>query len=152
MRAGLVRMIPSYAPVAVRLAASREQTMCNGTWVCFNCRLAVRRPTWRLVTYLRPWLIGATDVGHVRCPRCHELCQFLGPTVEIPPKRDVAGWERLRDEVAQSHATAAEDRFTESVRRTHDLEQRIRDLESRPQNPGRDALIQELRAKLAAGV
>jgi uncharacterized coiled-coil protein SlyX len=49
------------------------------------------------------------------------------------------------------HAAAAEDRFKESVRRRHDLEQRIRELEARPSNAGRDALIQELRAQLAAG-
>ena len=125
--------------------------MCNGTWVCFECRLAVRRPTWRLVTYLRPWLIGSTDVGKVRCAKCRESCHFLGPTIEIPPKQDVAAWNRLREQVAEVHNTAADERFKESVRRRHDLEQRIRELETRPANSGRDALIKKLRADLAAG-
>jgi hypothetical protein len=125
--------------------------MCNGTWVCFDCRTAVRRPTWRLVTYLRPWLIGGTGVGNVRCPTCRKACHFLGPTIEIPPKQNVAAWGRLRGQVTSMHAAAAEDRFKESVRRRHDLEQRIRELEARPSNAGRDALIQELRAQLATG-
>ncbi len=128
-----------------------EFVMCNGTWFCFDCRTAVRRRTWRLVTYLCPWLIGSTAVGDVRCPRCRQACHFLGPTIEIPPKRDAAAWERLREHVANVHAAAAEDRFKESVRRRHDLEQRIQELETRPPNAGRDALIKELRAKLAAG-
>src|SRR5687767_3634486 len=103
--------------------------MCNGTWVCFDCRVAVRRPSWRLVTYLRPWLIGSRDVGRVRCPHCAAACNFLGPTIEAPPKRDIAAWDRLRNEVEQVHAAETEARFKESVRRRHDLEQRIRELE-----------------------
>jgi hypothetical protein len=63
----------------------------------------------------------------------------------------VAAWDRLRGQVTSMHAAAAEDRFKESVRRRHDLEQRIRELEARPSNAGRDALIQELRAQLATG-
>ena len=123
--------------------------MLNGTWVCFECRAAVRRPTWRLVTYLRPWLIGSTGVGNVRCPRCRDACQFLGPSIEIPPKRDTGAWVQLRDRVADLHATATDERLRESVRHRHDLEQRIRELQARPANPGRDALIKQLRAELA---
>ena len=125
--------------------------MCNGTWVCFGCRTAVRRPTWRLVTLVRPWLIGGTGAGRVRCPVCGRSSQFLGPSIEIPPKRDVAGWQRLRGEVARLHAAAVDDRFAESVRRTHDLEQRLRDLESRPPSAGREELLKRLRTELAAG-
>jgi len=65
--------------------------------------------------------------------------------------RDVVGWNRLRDEVALLSATVAEDRFKESVRHRHDLEQRIRELECRESNPGRDELIKRLRAELAHG-
>jgi hypothetical protein len=46
---------------------------------------------------------------------------------------------------------AAEDRFKESVRRRHDLEQKIREFESRPSNPDRDKVIKELREQLATG-
>ena len=60
--------------------------MCNGTWVCFDCRTAVRRTTWRHVTYARAWLIGSKNVGMARCPHCAAPCSFLGPTICIPPK------------------------------------------------------------------
>src|SRR5262245_41976184 len=117
--------------------------MCNGTWVCFECRTAVRRRTWRLIMYIRPWLIGSKEVGDVRCPKCKKACRFLGPTVEIPPTRDVAGWNQLCEEVSRLQTAVAEDRFKESVRSKHDLEQRIRELENRPANPGRDKLIKQ---------
>jgi hypothetical protein len=103
-----------------------------------------------LVTYARPWLIGSKNVGCVRCPSCREVCHFLGPTVKIPPKRDLTAWNELREKVATFHVAAVEDRFKDSVRRRHDLEQRIRELESRPPNPSRDALVKKLRAELAA--
>lgn len=123
--------------------------MCNGNWVCFACRIAVRRRTWRCVTFIRPWLIGSTEVGAVRCPGCRELCQFIGPTIEIPPKRDLAGWRRLQADVEKLRVALAERRFEESVRRRHALEQRIRTLEERPPSRGRDRLLNELRADLA---
>jgi hypothetical protein len=124
--------------------------MCNGTWVCFDCRTAVRRPTWRHVTYARPWLVGSTNVGKARCPECRGPCQFLGPAIEIPPKHDVRAWEKLRLQVEQFSTAAADERVKETVRRRHDLEQRIRELEDRPRNAGRDALIKQLRKELAA--
>src|SRR5579871_2890056 len=123
--------------------------MCNGNWVCFNCQTAVRRRAWRLVTKLNPWLIGHI-FSKIKCPTCKQACHFLGPSIEVPPKRDVDAWNRLREQISTMHAAKAEDRFKESVRRKHDLEQRIRELESRTPNPGRDELIKELRAKLAA--
>lgn len=127
-----------------------EFALCNGTWVCFECRRAVRRPTWRLVTYLRPWLIGRTDVGDVRCATCRVLCHFLGPTIKIPPKQNGVAWKRLREQVVQVQIAAAEGRLKKSVRRRHDLEHRIRELESRPTKPGRAALINKLRAQLTS--
>jgi hypothetical protein len=138
-----------------KIAGSRKveafTAMCNGTWVCFECRIGIRRRTWRLVTYMRPWLVGSRGTGRVRCPKCREICHFLGPSIEIPPKDDVAAWVVLRDQVAQFHHAAAEERIKERVRRKHDLEQRIRELESRPPNPGRNALVKKLRAQLAVG-
>jgi hypothetical protein len=123
--------------------------MCNGTWVCFDCRLAVRRPTWRHVTWARPWLLGRRDVGDVRCGGCGQPCLFLGPTIEIPPKRDAAAWKALREHVEHFGAAAVAERFEQSVRRRHDLEHRIREIEDRPASPGREALLKRLRARLA---
>src|SRR5690349_7331482 len=97
--------------------------MCKGTWVCFKCRTAVRRDTWRHVTYLRPELIGDTMTGRVRCPHCRRACQFLGPSIAIPPKRELASWRRLQEEVAQFRRDlAAADQKT-ATRKKHDLEQ-----------------------------
>lgn len=125
--------------------------MTNGTWVCFDCRTAVRRRTWRLSTLVRPWLVGSTAVGGVRCPGCRQACHFLGPAIEIPPRRETRRWARLREQIARVHAATVDQRFREYVRRGHELEQRIRDLESRPPSPGRDELIRVLQGKLAAG-
>jgi hypothetical protein len=85
----------------------------------------------------------------VPCSKCGGARQFLGPSIEIPPKRDVAGWNRLREEVAKFHVAAVEEKFKQEIRRRHDLEKRIRELESRARSAGRDKLIKQLRAQVA---
>lgn len=122
--------------------------MCKGTWVCFKCRTAVRRATWRLVTYVRPELVGDTMTGRVRCPHCRRACQFLGPSIAIPPKREVSSWRRLQADVAQFREDVGGDRKKSATRKKHDLEQRIRDLKSRPASSGRTRLIKELEKEL----
>lgn len=124
--------------------------MCKGTWVCFKCRVAVRRDTWRLVTYIHPELIGDTCGGSVSCPHCRSACQFLGPSIAIPPKRDVARWQRLRAGVLQFHQDEMARQQKTATRQKHDLERQIRDLKSRPTNPGRARLVKELE-KRASG-
>ena len=125
--------------------------MCKSTWVCFRCRRAVRRFSWRHITYLRPWLIGSIDVGNVRCPGCKEPCRFLGPTIEIPPKQESKKWKRLQAFVEGFCIEAASCRFKKAVRARHDLEQRIRDLMARDSNEGREELIAELKEQLGTG-
>ena len=122
--------------------------MCKGTWVCFKCRTAVRRDTWRHVTYLRPELIGDTMTGRVRCPHCRSACQFLGPSIAIPPKRELASWRRLQEEVARFRQDLAAADQKSATRKKHDLEQRIRDLKSRPSSLGRVRLVKELEKEL----
>src|ERR1700679_465400 len=73
--------------------------MCKGTWVCFKCRTAVRRDTWRLVTHKNPSLIGGVGAGRVLCPHCCSTCQFLGPSIAIPPKRNLQNWKRLESNI-----------------------------------------------------
>jgi hypothetical protein len=124
--------------------------MCNGSWVCFDCRPAVRRRTWRAITHVRPDLIGSTDLEDVRCPTCHQPCRFLGPTMELPRKRDAAAWPRLRKHVDRTRIAAVEDEQVRSARHRHTLEKRIRSLKSRPASPSRDATTRDLRAELAA--
>ena len=71
----------------------------------------------------------------------------------LPPVESVSGSNVLTAAGAKQFIMAPrhEGRFKEAVRRRHDLEQWIRDLESRPPNAGRDALVKRLRAELAAG-
>jgi hypothetical protein len=76
--------------------------MTKGTWVCFDCRLAQRHPTWKHVAALRPDLIGDVGAGLVRCSKCRELCVFLGPKIEIPPKADEKAWFRLQTQVGDA--------------------------------------------------
>jgi hypothetical protein len=63
----------------------------------------------------------------------------------------VGAWNELRERVMRMRVAVGEKRFKQGVRRRHDLEQRIRVLESRPASSGRDALPNGLRAELAAG-
>ena len=123
--------------------------MCKGTWVCFKCRTAVRRDTWRLITYVRPELVGDTMKGGVRCPHCRTACQFIGPSIAIPPKRGVASWRRLQADVTRFRQTVAAGLHKSAIRKKHDLEQRIRDLKSRPANSGRALLLKELEKELS---
>ena len=121
--------------------------MCNGTWVCFDCRTAVRRPTWRHVTNRRPSLIGLA--GRVRCPSCHGECKFLGPSIEIPPKRKVQSWRNLQKWVEKHRAEAVDSEYRKLIRRRHKLEQQISELRARPANDGREELITKLKQQLA---
>jgi len=119
--------------------------MCKGTWICFKCRVAVRRDTWRLVTAMRPELIGGKGAERVRCPHCRAACQFLGPSIAIPPKRDLAGWRRLQAWVVRFRKDLATRRKESATREKHDLERRIGILKRRPANSERLRLIKELK-------
>ena len=123
--------------------------MCKGTWVCFDCRVAVRRDTWRLVTHIHPELIGDTCGDSVSCPHCRGACQFLGPSIAVPPKRDVASWRRLQSEISEFRQSEAARQQKTATRQKHDLEQRIRDLKSRPASSGRTRLVKELEKELS---
>lgn len=113
------------------------------------CRTAIRRDTWRHVTYLRPELIGDTMTGRVRCPHCRSACQFLGPSIAIPPKRDLASWRRLQEEVAQFRQDLVAADQKSAIRKKHDLERRIRDLKSRPASSERARLVKKLEKELS---
>jgi hypothetical protein len=123
--------------------------MCKGTWVCFKCRTTARRDTWRFVTRKNPSLIGDIGAGRVRCPHCRSACQFLGPSIAIPPKRELTSWRRLQAEVTQFRQDVAADRRKSATRKKHDLERRIRDLKSRPVSSERTRLVKELEKELS---
>lgn len=99
---------------------------------------------------MRPELFGDTMSGEVKCPQCRSDCQFLGPSIAIPPKREVAAWRRLRAEVAQFRQDLAAECQKSAVRDRHDLERRISKLKSRPPSSGRARLIKELEKQLSA--
>ncbi len=105
--------------------------MSNSAWVCFECRLAVRRPS-----------------GHeadVVCAGCRAKCVPIGLRIPVPPKRDVRAWKVLQDGLAEQSSAWDKSRQKEVVRRRHALEQEIVRLEAMPSNPGRARAIRDLR-------
>jgi len=122
--------------------------MCKGTWVCFRCRTAVRHDTWRLVTHEKPALIGDIGAGRVRCPHCRRACQFMGPSIAIPPKRDLQSWKHLESDIIHFRLDEGERSKKERARKKHSIEQRVRDLKERPPSAQRSSLIKELQRDL----
>jgi hypothetical protein len=108
--------------------------MGNSAWVCFDCREAVRR-----LTQYR---------GEVSCPKCARPCRCLGYKIPVPPKRNVGAWERLRKSLDEERVRGAEAQHASAIRRRHDIEQEIRDLESKPANAGRAKAVRLLKRRL----
>ena len=123
-------------------------TMTNGTWVCFTCRLSQRQPTWRFVAKANPELIGGIGNGKVRCPKCHEPCCFLGPSTEIPPKSNQKGWLRLQSDVEKKRRTAHQRLQRERLQSRHNLERSMQELQDRPHSRERDRLIREMKKRI----
>jgi hypothetical protein len=108
----------------------------NATWVCFDCREAVRRPT------------HYPDA--VPCPHCGQVSRCLGTKIRIPTQGDDRAWQTLRSSVREQRLVAVERRERMRVRRRHRLEREIAELEARPANEGRARTIQRLREELAS--
>jgi len=107
--------------------------MSNYAWVCFNCRLAVRRP-------------GLAQAP--RCASCREACICLGYKIPVPPKSKIRQWKALRDSVFlyRRENLLREDRTR--VELTHRLEREITRYEVLQRNSGRAAAIKRLRQQL----
>lgn len=129
---------------------SKIHRMTNGNWICLDCRTSVRRPTWRMVIYMRPWILGSTGAEKVKCPNCKESCRFIGPDTEVPPKRDDTAWGNLRDRIRESRARHSDSQSMLDTKKKHKIERRIIELESRPENAERSRLIKDLRDELQA--
>lgn len=111
--------------------------MSNASWVCFDCRHVVRRPSY--------------PRSVVPCPTCRKACFCLGRKIPVPPKEKVGAWKSLRKDL-QSMTIAWElQRDKEAVARRHELERRLRKLESLPTEPSRRRQIKKLREELAGG-
>jgi hypothetical protein len=110
--------------------------MGNATWVCFDCRETVRRPT------------HYPDA--VPCPQCGRACRCLGTYIRIPAKSNDSAWRDLRVSIREQRLAAQERMDRLRVRRRHRLERQIADLEARPTIEGRDRALQLLRERLAS--
>lgn len=108
--------------------------MGNGTWVCFDCKEAVRRPTHH-----------AADVP---CPACGESCKYIGTKIPIPAKRNTRAWQALRKRLTQWRITSQDQAQVDSVRQRHRLERAIASLEAEPRNAGRLDAIRLLKRQL----
>lgn len=111
--------------------------MANSSWVCFACRLAVRRPT--------------QHEGDVPCPECGVGCWRLGYKIPVPAKRDAAAWRKLHESETATKQQRATESSAARVRSRHALEQEIRRLEALPVNAGRAKAIRALRRRLGGG-
>lgn len=109
----------------------------NSNWVCFSCRVNVRRPS--------------EHQDDVLCPECGAKLWQLGFRIEVPPHRDVRAWRQLQQaQLALFHANVdAASRL--AVRERHDLEREIRRLQDKPRSRDRDKVIESLRDRLDGG-
>lgn len=111
--------------------------MANSSWVCFECRLAVRRPT--------------QHIGDVTCAECGVACSPLGYKTPVPALRDVGAWRNVLAAETEKKQQRATDAAAARVRSRHALEQEIRRLEAMPENAGRATAIGALRRRLGGG-
>jgi hypothetical protein len=111
--------------------------MSNATWVCFDCRQVVRRPT-----YPRPVVV---------CSLCQRACYCLGRKIPVPPKEKVAAWAKLREQLQSVGIAWAVRREKAAVAHRHSVEKKIQELEARPRSAGRTEQIRNLREELVGG-
>lgn len=119
---------------------------CMGNWVCFDCRITKRRPTWRRVTYTRPDSIGMQ--GDVKCQQCSALMYFLGPTIQIPSKSKPKEWAKLYSALVEFRQNFAKRSDIGKVKLKHKLEKAIHELEQRGDNKERQKVIKEYEERI----
>ena len=105
----------------------------NHNFVCFECRVNVRR-----------FALAEAPL----CPQCGRECTDLGHKLPIPSKSDLVAWQGLYVEFREFKRRIAVTREEERVANTHRLERQIEHLESQPANPGREQTLRELRRRL----
>lgn len=123
-------------------------TVSNGNWVCFDCRKSRRVAYSRFATFLRSWIVGSIGNGSITCNTCHKPCRFLGHRIAIPDERDDRAWRKLAASINESYPMQRHGMAQLDTRRKHEIERRIIELQQRPCNADRDALILELQDEL----
>jgi len=106
----------------------------NTNWVCFECRLTIRR--------------ARGEVAAPLCSSCGERCVDLGHKCALPPKDNQIAWRKLRERFNRIAIEQCEQQSKDRVRRWHALEQKILSLESKPATVGRKKAIRLLREEL----
>ena len=119
---------------------------CTANLVCFDCRFTANCPTWRHVTHLRPWLIGMES--SVVCSQCQHPMRFLGPSIEVPPKRKEKEWKSLFKEIEEFRRKIDLEIQIDFVNQKHELEKEIEKLRYRPENKERLQLIKVLEERI----
>lgn len=112
--------------------------MPNENWVCFDCRVVVRRKKQH------------GSVVAASCPGCGRPCRCMGMMLTVPPKSDEKAWNQLRTGVAKSAQDFSEGERVRKARERHALEQRIAELERLPRNKDRNRLIKSLQLRCTA--
>ena len=106
----------------------------NHNFVCFDCRVAVRRPK--------------TSATAPLCSRCRNACRDIGYKIAVPSKKDTNGWKRLHATLRERERRRGRTLLKERVALIHELERRIERLSMLPTQPGRHRTIRELRKRL----
>lgn len=109
--------------------------MGMGAWVCFECRIAVRRNTQYR--------------GQVPCPECGKRCAYLGYKIPVPPKSKPRLWQQLQVQLARERAEAHQQAVLNNTRLRHELEREIARIKRLPTNPGRRSLLRQLQNRLS---
>jgi hypothetical protein len=106
----------------------------NHNFVCFDCRVNVRRSKLAEVDPL--------------CPQCGRECTNLGYKIPIPSKDDLAAWERLYADIREAKRRLLMTQGENRAALTHQLERQIERLKSQSTNPGRERIIRDLKKRL----
>jgi hypothetical protein len=108
--------------------------MRTQAWLCFGCRIAVRRPTG----YSQP----------VPCSTCGIDCVYLGDRIPVPPNDKPKDWVSLQAQLIREqerHRLAVE---ADRLQSKQKLEQEIDRLSLLQTNRGRATAIKLLQKKL----
>lgn len=106
------------------------------TWVCFECRLSVRRP-------------GIAKKSDVMCPNCGKRCFCLWTEARIPPRQARRAWAALRQLVYVQHHASIDWGHQSRLQEKHRLERRRVRLELQPVSEEQSRSLESIEKRLA---